>query len=56
LEHFRLAAKPVPENVESGRRAASHRVASKGVYAGGGSIAEGKQPRKFPRWLQNGAL
>jgi hypothetical protein len=46
LEHFRNSAAAGSENVESREFAALARVASKGVYAGGGPIAEGAKGRK----------
>src|ERR687897_1001910 len=49
LEHFRLPLERGSENVESREFAALIRVASKGVYAGGGSIAEAGDKRKIGR-------
>jgi hypothetical protein len=47
LEHFRSLPEQGSENVESRNYAALLRVASKGVYAGGGSIAEAIRKRKI---------
>jgi hypothetical protein len=40
LEYFRYREARVPKMSKAAKFAASIRVASKGVYAGGGSIAE----------------
>jgi hypothetical protein len=44
---------PIPKRRKPPDEAAFRRVASKGVYAGGGSIAEGVPERKF---VQNSGL